>query len=200
MKKQTIKKRKPKKSWYIIWFIIFAFFAAAVLTVFITLPLFRINNVFVVGTRLMSPDEILRLADIPQGENLFLVRFNKAKQRLINIPVIKQVDFKRKLFSTVQIKIKERKEAVICVVKNQSLILDDKGVVMNPEGVMGVGISFPDITNLPVISGLDSSWLENGLAIKSDKGKELLAMLAEFKTLVLPQKLQIDIAKNDRLI
>jgi len=198
VKKNSYKEKKHRRKKHpLLAIILFVFFAVVIFAFLITLPVFKINNVSVSGNDLLSQDEVLRLANIPVGENIFLFRFDNAKKKLMNLPVLKKVSFLRRFPSSVVIKVVERKVAVVCVIENQSLILDDEGVVMNPEGIMAVGVSFPDITDLPVINGLDKSWFEGGLELRSDIGGEILNMLAEFKTLVLPKKLRIDISEKN---
>ncbi len=189
------KKQKRNNNRSIIALILFILFVATVLGAIASLPVFKIEGVEATGSRLLSPDEAVRIADIPLGDSIFLTNFNRARKRLLQIPVVKSVSFIRLLPARVLIKIVERKEAIICVLKDkQSLILDKDGIVLNPGGVMNPGVAFPDITNLPVMNGLEESWLDQGKYIRADVGRDVLKLLSEFEGFIVPQKLQIDVA------
>lgn len=204
MKKNVSRARRPrqkkntpatKRGKIIFRILILLLFAGSLFGLIGALPIFKITGVEVTGTRLLIPEEIIREAKIPLGESLFFVRLSKARKQLMQIPIIKKLNFKKILPSTILIKIEERKEAVICVLKNkQSLILDKDGYVLNPQNVSSTPFEFPDITNLPVMNGLDEAWLEQGRYIRSDVGRDVLKLLAEFETFIVPQKLQIDVA------
>ena len=160
-----------------------------------SLPMFKIEGVDVAGTRLLLSDEAVRTANIPLGNSILLTSFSDAKRRLLEIPIVKKVSFSRILPSHVLIKVEERKESVVCVLKNkQSLILDKDGVVLNPANQAMFGVEFPDITGLPVMNGLEESWLESGRYIKADVGRDVLKLLSEFEDFIVPQSLQIDIS------
>lgn len=186
---------KPKKRRIFISIIVLAFLLVAFYFLFASIPIFRISSVEVVGTRLLSVDEVMRSANVPIGESILLARFGQAKKRLEQIPVVKKVDFIRSFPSKIVIKIEERKEALVCVLKSkQSLILDKDGYVMNPSGEVSSGIGFPDITNLAVMNGFNEEWLECGRYIKSDVGRDVLKLLAEFEDFIVPKRLQIDVS------
>lgn len=186
---------KPKKRRIFISIIVLTFLLAAFYFLFASIPIFRINDVEVIGTRLLSPDEVLRTANVPIGESILLARFSPAKKRLEQIPVVKKVDFIRSFPSKIVIKIEERKEALVCVSKSkQSLILDKEGYVMNPSGESASGAGFPDITGLPVMNGFDEEWLEGGRYVRSDVGRDVLKLLSEFEGFIVPKRLQIDVS------
>ncbi len=200
MNKRTKKKKvQNKKAGVFVrlafLFVVFSVFFGLVAS----LPVFRINNVEVVGSRLVSVDEILRLSDIPIGNSLFFTNFRPAKNRIKNLPVISRIKISRKIPSTVVIKIEERRESVVAVLKGQSLILDSQGFVLNPNGVVSPGVNLPDITSLPVMNGLKPEWLEEGKYIKSKEGKDVLSLLGQFSDFVVPQKLQIDISSLENI-
>ncbi|MBI5700892.1 FtsQ-type POTRA domain-containing protein [Candidatus Saganbacteria bacterium] len=175
--------------------LLLALFLGAILTLIALLPVFKLEEVQISGTRLLLPEEVIREAKVPLGGSIFFTSLLNAKKNLSRIAIVKKLRFKRVPPSKILIVIEERKEAVICVLKNkQSLILDKDGVVLNPQIASNSAIEFPDITNLPVMNGLDEAWLEQGRYIRSDVGRDVLKLLAEFETFIAPQKLQIDVA------
>jgi len=164
-----------------------------------TMPVFRIAKVEVEGTRLLSPDLILKMAAIPAGENIFLTRFGRAKKKLLNVSVIKDVKIFRRLPETVIISVKERKEAAMGVLDGQSVLFDDEGVILNPQSNEAMTIEFPDITNLPVISGIKSDWIDSGVRLKGEIGISASKLLSEFKNYIAPHRMEINLTDSDNI-
>lgn len=164
------------------------------------IPVFQIDGIDVTGTRLLSSDEIIRVANVPKGHSILLTNFAVEKKRVMQIPIIKSVSFSRMLPSRVLIRVEERKEAVVCVLKDkQSLILDKDGVVLNPSDYSQSSAAFPDITGLPVMNGLEDSWLDRGRFVRADVGRDVLKLLSEFESFIVPQKLQIDVSDTSNI-
>lgn len=174
-------KIKRKKSWYLIWTLVFLFFAASIASIIITLPIFKIAKVEVAGTRLLSPEQIIKTAAIPLGENLFLTRFSPALKRIRALSTAKEVKISRRLPDTVLIIITERKEAAVTVLDNQSVLVDDEGVILKVD-------EFPDISGLPVLLGVKKA---------EDINESVAKLLTEFKNFVSPKKLEIDLTDSD---
>jgi len=187
--------RRRKRSWYVIWSLIFFFFAASLLALLISLPIWQIQKIEVQGVRLLSGDEIQRLAGIPLMENIFLVRFGGARGHLEGIPVIQRVDFLRRLPDTLIINVTERREVAVAVLGNDSVLIDDEGVILNR---FPVYIKFPDISGLPVIYGLREDWIE-GYKLRGHIGEEMIALLKELKNFISPTKLQIDVSNLEEM-
>jgi len=187
--------KRRKNSWYIIWFLILFFSLASFTALIISLPVWQIQKIEVQGVRLLSGEEINRLAKIPLGENIFLVRFGRARLNLEQIPVIKRVDFLRRLPDTLIINIMERKESAVIVLGGESLLIDEEGVILNRSPVY---IKFPDISGLPVIYGLKTEWIE-GYRLRGETGEEMIALLRELKNFISPAKLQIDVSNPEEM-
>lgn len=174
--------------------VFFFFVIASAYYLLALVPIFRIEGVTVTGARLLLPDDIIRIANIEKGKSLLLASFKWPHERISKIPIVKKVSFSRVLPATVLIKIEERREAAVCVLKNkQSFILDSEGVILNPTGSYEASADFSDITSLPVMDGLDDSNIEDGKCVSSDTGKGVLKLLSEFEVFVVPQKLKIDV-------
>ena len=191
-RKRTFTKPQKKKRRLLLSLIIISFVFISLLSFLISLPIFNITSVTVEGTRLLYQDDIIRIAGIPTGDNIFLVNLSKVSKEIKKIPIVKSVGISRIFPSRIAITIEERKESFICTTKGQSLILDESGVVLNPSNIDSYRLDFPDITKLPVMSGIPEAWVASG-EVGVEDGKDLLKLLADFKTFVVPQKLQVNI-------
>jgi cell division protein FtsQ len=186
------KRRRRKLSWYVIWYTILFFFLAAVFTTIISLPIWQITEVKTEGLRLLNPSEIIRLAGVPLSENIFLTRFDDSRRRLLNVPLVKKVDFARALPGTVVIKVVERRETAVAVMGGQSVLMDEEGVILNPAITGEVHVQFPDISNLPVVNGIRPEWIEQG-RLSGETGGSAIELLKEFKHFISPTKLQVEV-------
>jgi len=166
--------------------VIVFFILAAVGTILCTLPIFNVKEITTSSLRLLLPDDILRTANLPTGENIFLMRFGNAKKKLEKIQSIKKVDFHRMIPDVIQIRITERKEVAVTILDGQSTLVDDQGYIFTPT-------IFPDITHLPVLSGLKKAWIKEG-RLSGEVGGQLIKLLSEFKNFIMPSKLQVNIS------
>jgi cell division protein FtsQ len=171
--------------------LIFFFFFAALATLVITLPVFRVQSVLVEGDRLLTEGEILKTAALPLGENIFLIRFGQASRRLENDPVIKKVDFIRRLPDTIIVQVAERREVAVTVMNERSVLIDESGYVFIPT-------NFPDISRLPVLTGLRKEYIYRDHLV-GPVGEGLIKLLADFVSLISPTKLQVDVSNPEEI-
>jgi len=92
-------------------FVLFLLAAAIAGYYFLSLPIWRIQDISVIGTRMLSAEEIKDLSGIPLSDNLFLTSFSRARDNLKKIAAIKNFHIYRIPPGTVLIKIEERKAA-----------------------------------------------------------------------------------------
>jgi len=190
---------RRRKSWYFIWTIIFLLFLSSVVSFIITLPMFKISKVEVEGVRLIPPELIVKTAAIPVGENIFLTRFDQALNKIRSIGAVKEVKISRRLPDAVLIAVIERKEAAVTVIDDQSVLVDEEGVILNPRAREEIAIELPDISNLPVLVGIKKEWIEDGLRLKGDAGEGATKLLSEFKKYVSPHRLEIDLTDSENI-
>lgn len=172
MKKKL--RRRPLR-WYIIWAFVFSFLLASLMLFFINLPLWDIREVEVAGNQYLFRDDILKLADIPLGDNIFLTRFGKARKALEKIVQIEKVNFKRRLPHCLEIQIIERKPFAVAIISGNSAIIDSQGYILDAgSGILPITGKFIlphvpiDSSKLPVISGINESELVDGYFIKKE--------------------------------
>lgn len=192
------RRRRRRVSWYLFWYVILFFFLAAVFTIIISLPIWQITEVKAENLRLLNDSEVLRLAAVPLSDNIFLTRFDNSRRRLLKVSLVKRVDFIRHLPGTVIVKVTERREAAVMVMGGQSVLIDEEGVILNPAITGEVHVEFPDISNLPVVNGVRPDWIEQG-KLGGEMGISVIALLREFKHLISPTKLQVEVGDVENI-
>jgi len=135
-----------------------SFLYVAILTILLSLGLalflrssaFAIQHVTVQGLSLISENEILKLSNGIQGQNLLLFD-RKAFQYKISLhPLVRSVQFQRKLPQTLVIQVTERTPAALVVVTKGVLEVDSEGTFLRRLE------SWPK-KDYPVISGIELS-------------------------------------------
>lgn len=129
--------------------------------------------------------EVLRWSGVRKGQNLFQVNLQEVKEKLMEVPYIGDVTVESRMPDTLKIHVEERQPVAVLVPKSmkgyrlaQSVYyLDASSVVMKPK----VG---ERLKPLPVLSGIDSEKVAEGLRLK-DSGVDAalnLLRLAELST------------------
>jgi cell division protein FtsQ len=113
--------------------------ALGVLWVYST-PLLSIRSVHVEGNATLSPDVIDDVAGL-KGESVINPDFDAARERLLALPLVKDVHIERDLPNGAKITIVERTPFAVWQVNGQFLTVDEDGVVLDlpaPAGVPAV--------------------------------------------------------------
>lgn len=100
---------------------------------FLRSPYFSIREVTVDGCVSLSRDEVLELAGIREGMNIFAVNLDKTQKLLECSPLIKTADVKRELPSTIYIRIEERKPVALVVSGGKLWLVDLEGKVLGED-------------------------------------------------------------------
>ncbi|MBP1760047.1 MAG: cell division septal protein [Firmicutes bacterium] len=135
-----------------------SFFYIAALTILLSLGLalflrsgaFAIQRVTVQGLSLISENEILKLSDGIQGQNLLLFDRQALAYKISLHPLVKNVQFQRKLPHTLVIQVIERTPVALVVVPKGVLEVDADGTFLRRLE------SWPK-EDYPLISGIELS-------------------------------------------
>jgi cell division protein FtsQ len=114
-----------------------------------TSPRFAISEIRVSGSKRHSNEEILALAGLRKGDNIFLTDLEKAKLKLLEDPWITDVAAARTLPNFVQIEVFERKAA--------AMVSFGETYLATREGKLFKKLGPSDDLDLPIISGLDTT-------------------------------------------
>lgn len=135
-----------------------SFLYVTVLTILLSLSLalflrsnaFAVQRVSVQGLNLITENEILKLSDGIQGQNLLLFDRKALEYKISLHPLVKSVQFQRKLPQTLVIQVTERTPAALVVVPKGVLEVDSEGTFLRRLE------SWPK-SDYPVISGIELS-------------------------------------------
>lgn len=111
-------------------------------------PYFEIEIVRVEGANRLPQEKVLKWANISSGKSIFQVNLKKIAKRVSSSSLVKRVEVKRVLPSTVLIRIEERIPFVYLSQKGNFYEIDNEGVIL------GKGEKNKD---LPIIVGISSS-------------------------------------------
>jgi cell division septal protein FtsQ len=143
-------------------------------------PDYRLSTIDVQTDGTLQREQILRTADLREGENVFRVNLSQVHDRLQQLPQVDEVQVVRKLPAEIDIKLIERKPiAWITSEKGMddpfsseaAFLVDARGILMKEKKLL------PEYLGLPLISGCTSESLEPGKIVDSYEAKAALELL-----------------------
>ena len=188
-------KPKKKKTFRFRLFLLILFLVIAGIAGYyvLSLPIWKIQDVSVIGTSILSAEEIRNLSGIPLSENLFLTSFARTRSNLKRIAAIKEFSLYRIPPGTVLIKITERKPIAMIVSSGASFIVDDEGFIINRNPNLNLNI--PNLSDLPVISGITSGEIVGGERIDPQGSKVLTDILFELSKLFGAKRTHLELGR-----
>ena len=163
IKPQEEKRKKRKKKRYFLKILI----TLAVLVglyFFATSSVFGIDKFKVEGNSHYTPEQIVEMTGIKEGDNLFKAKTSAAKKELLSDPYIKVVDINRKLPNGIDIIIEERIEGAIVMSEEVYFIIDSEGMILNKT---------EEIPLLTLIEGITPVKPEEGTVLKAKEADQL---------------------------
>jgi cell division protein FtsQ len=184
------------------------FFGAryAVRQLFFDNPDYRLSKIEVQTDGTLQRDQILKTADLREGENIFSVNLQRVHDQLQQLPQVDEVEVIRKMPSEISVRIVERKPiAWITSDKDMAdpfsaegaFLIDARGMLMKEKKLL------PEYLGLPVIAGCVNESLNAGKSIESFEAKaalELLRLSTRSFMQTRFQVRQIDVSKGYCLI
>ena len=164
---------------------------------FLSLPIWRITEVAVNGTQMLVPDEIKDLSGVPISANLFLTSFARTRENLRKITAIKDFSLYRLPPGTVIINVTERKPLAVLVFENKSAVIDEDGYILNRNP--GLTLNVPNMTELPVISGISTGEYDGEERIDPPAAKLIFEIISELASLLGSRHLQLATGGFDRI-
>src|ERR1700736_2443650 len=161
-------------------------------------------NVQTDGT--LQRDQILNVADLREGGNVFRVNLAEVQNRLQDLPQVDEVQVVRKLPAEIDIRVVERKPVAWITREKEisdpfasdaAFLVDARGVLMKEKKLL------PEYLGLPLISGCTSEPLEPGKVVESFEAKAALELLRLSTRSFMQTRFQIreiDVSKGYCLI
>ncbi len=123
------KKKKRKKKRYLLKFFILLLVIAAVIF-FMRSDFFNIEKISVNNNEHYTEEQIIKIADVKIGDNLFEFTVKGLKKKLTKDPYIETVDISRKIPNGLEITVNEREESIVVPYGEKFIIADYEGMVL----------------------------------------------------------------------
>ena len=123
------RKKRRKKHYFLRFLVLVALIAGAY--VFLTSPVFSIDQVIIEGNTLMSDEDIMKTSGIKIGDNMFEQTGRKVKAALTEKKYIADVKVSRELPNIYKIKITERTPVIAVSYDGKYVILDEEGYAVD---------------------------------------------------------------------
>lgn len=136
-------------------------------------PRFSVARIDVVGATRLSADRIAALSELRNGMNIFDVRAEDARRKLLADPWVMSAEVVRKLPDSISITITERKAAALVAIGDTMLATRDGEVFKRLEE--------GDPTDLPVVTCLDEAMVSADPEGAKRTIAEALDLLAEYE-------------------
>ncbi len=173
---------------------------------FIDNPDYKLSTIEVQTDGTLQREQILSVADLHEGENIFRVHLARVHERLQELPQVDEVEVVRKLPAEIDIRIIERKPIAWITSEKQiadpfasdaAFLVDARGVLMKEKKLL------PEYLGLPLILGCASESLEAGKTVQAPEAKSALELLRLSTRSFMQTRFQIreiDISKGYCLI
>jgi cell division protein FtsQ len=143
-------------------------------------PDYRLSEIVVQTDGTLQRDQILKTADLHEGENIFTVNLETVHDQLQQLPQVDEVQVVRRMPAAIDINIVERKpiawitgekQLVDPFTSDAAFLVDARGVLMKQKKLL------PEYLGLPVIVGCASEPLVAGKTVESFDAKAALELL-----------------------
>ncbi len=143
-------------------------------------PDYSVSQIDVQTDGTLQREQILKIAHLHEGENIFRINLADVHDRLLQLPQVDEVQVERKMPAEIDIRIVERKP-IAWITRDQQVsdpfasevafLVDARGVLMKEKKLL------PEYLGLPLIVGCTSQSLEPGKTVESYDGKAALELL-----------------------
>jgi len=187
-------KKKRRKNFKIPTPVIYILLVAVGLYFFMHSPLFSIKNIKVTGNNLLEEEKILNLSQLASGQNIMKIKKEEIIKRISVHPLVKAVELKRHLPSTLEILVTERRPVGLLVCQDGFIQVSEEGYFLALVHDIGNYI-------LPVINGIDLEELPGpGQIIKNDGLDIALDVIKESSPELLNNLVEINIANKRHIL
>ena len=165
-------------------------------------PEYQLTAIEVQTDGALQRDQILKEADLYEGENIFSINLARVHDTIQQLPQVDEVQVVRKLPGEIDIRVIERKPVAWLTsekeisdpfVSDAAFLVDARGVLMKQKKLL------PEYLGLPLILGCSSESLEAGKVVESPAAKTALELLSLSARNLMETRLQIrdiDISKS----
>lgn len=112
------------------------------------LPFLRVDRILVEGNHRLSSGAVLAAMHGLRGENILWADLNLWRDRLLDVPWVRDASFRRSLPSTIEVSVSEHEPIAIGRMANQLYLIDERGGVIDEYSA-----AYADL-DLPIVDGL----------------------------------------------
>jgi cell division protein FtsQ len=181
-----------KKKWNVLESVFFILIVIVSGYVLLQSPIFEVHRVLVRGNENISEEQIISLANIGIGENIFKVDLNTARANLELHSMIKEVQVVRSLPSSVVINVYERKPLALLPTREGFIKVDEEGVYLQ-EAKAGT-------PGLPVLTGIEYELPNPGQAVQSERLGDALKVITGLPASVVASLSEVHSGKDGQII
>ena len=146
-KQEKKRKKRNKRIKFILKIIVLIGLIAGAVIFALTSPIFNIKDIQVSNNEQLSSDTIISLSKLTKGNNIFKFRKNDVIKNIKENAYVENIEISRKLPSTIQIKIEERKPIYSLDFLGKYAYINNQGYILE--------IS-EDKKGMPVIQGIST--------------------------------------------
>lgn len=173
---------------------------------FLDNPDYKLSTIEVQTDGTLQREQILSVAGLHEGENIFRVNLARVHDRLQDLPQVDEIEVIRKLPGEIDIRIVERKPIAWVTSEKQmadpfasdaAFLIDGRGVLMKEKKLL------PEYLGLPVIVGCQSESLQAGKTVEAPETKAALELLRLSSRSFMQTRFQIreiDVSKEYCLV
>ncbi len=173
--------------------IIFLLVSAAVLSFFVYMPFFTLENIKLVGAKYLTQDDILKVGEIYMGEPLFQLETDQVQSRLAKDLRVEEVTVRRDLPHTLEITLKERRPIATVMCNYGYLDLDHDGTVLDSYK------SLKDM-QIPMINGVTVRDVYIGDKVDDELIKKILDFLQRLNEDTLNRISEVAFVEEDYVV
>lgn len=171
--------------------------ALTIVLVVLQETVFRLQTVYVIGNRNLTPQQVVMASGLVKGRNIFSISEEDVRKAISKNHTIIFQGMQKEYPSTVYLYIEERQTVAVMRWLGIQYTLDAEGIVMTEENTM----SLPD--GLPVVTGFRVSAVNTGqpLAVRSEKQLQAYrAIISELGLqLYMDQITEINLSNPDNI-
>lgn len=138
-----------------------------------TSPAFATETIELEGHVRLTREQILAIAGLSIGQNIFEVAPEEAERRLLAEPWIAEAHVRRRLPGRYEIEVRERRPVALLSLGEVFLVADDGAVFKKVEE--------DDPIDLPVITGIDKERFVRDRAFRTSIVLEAVALLSDYR-------------------
>lgn len=185
VKRAMLKKKRKNRIRRRMTVFVFLIVCIGMIAAVLKAPFFNVKTVYCVGQQKMNEEEILQLAQVESGNNIFMTNIRAIKKRLADNPEIAEVNIRRVFPDKIKIMVREAKPVAYAEHETRFLMIDLRGKIIK----VLQGEETKDAPGVARLEGIEIAATEPGQSITAEDdaraGKlfECMEILSELEML-----------------